>query len=159
MNIFKELNHKDNLGFYRFDISIDNDIVIIKYNALPNAWKNKVVPDDKKHIVQMNVKNIPAIISAFYSVFQSPLGDSLAIEENDDSIRISMPFNDDRGCFRAISVWNNTNRIEFEFEKPIHINDPLPRIPTLYMVWFTDTLKQIHDEWEKQQGGGQGAQT
>jgi hypothetical protein len=164
MNIVKELNHQDNLGFYRLDISTVNDIVIIKYNTLPKGYE--MLPDDEMHIVQMNVKNIPAIISGLHRVFQSPEGDYLSIRENDDRIRISMPLNYDRGYFDSIAVMDVSQRIktclswsiDFEFEKPIYTTYPLPRIPTPSMIWFTDTLKQIHDEWEKQQSGGQGAQ-
>lgn len=89
---------------------------------------------------RLNVKNIPAIISALHSVFQSQLDNALAFKENGDRIRISMPFNYDRGDFDSIKVidtsqrivTNIPNKIEFKFEKPIHVNDPLTRIPTLY---------------------------
>jgi hypothetical protein len=166
MKYFKEIAHQDNLGFYRFDITTDNDVVIIKYESLPNGYKNVVSPDDEINIIQMNVKNIPAIISAFYSVFQAQEGDSLAIKENGDIVEISMSFNYERGDIDCIIVRDLSQRIKtrlswsifFKFDKPFSIKDQLPRIPTPAMVLFTDTLKQIHDEWEKQQSGGQGAQ-
>jgi hypothetical protein len=166
MNIFKELNRQDDLAFYRFDISTVKDVVIIKYIFLPIGYKNKMLQDADMHIIQINVKNIPAIISALYRIFQTPDGgDIWDLQENGDKIRIMMVF-DDRGKFNSIFLSDESRRIktdlinsiEFVFEKPFYDTDPLPRIPTPSMVLFTDTLKQIHDEWEKQQSGGQGAQ-
>ena len=161
MSFYQEFNHQDNLGFCRFDLSTVNDSVVIKYNSLTNGSRNKVLPNDKMHIIQMNVKNIPDIVSALNRIFQTPEGGSWSLQENGDKVEIDMLF-DNRGMSSSLILWDESrrietdlsNKVEFIFEEPIYYNSPLPRIPTPSMVWFSDTLKQIHDDWKKQKDGG-----
>jgi hypothetical protein len=68
---------------------------------------------------------------------------------------------DDRGIFRCLNISDSsgrnrtalTNECIFVFEEEFHVSDKLPRIPTPAMIWVTDTLKQIHDEWKKKKDG------
>ncbi|HEX2955899.1 MAG TPA: hypothetical protein VHO70_03675, partial [Chitinispirillaceae bacterium] len=69
---------------------------------------------------------------------------------------------DDHGQFKELIVRDKSGKVttgidpsfEFVFEEYMSINTPpLPRTPTPAMIWVTDTLKKIHEEWEERKKG------
>ena len=161
MEYRNDISHNDKLGFYRYVIIKKDDHLIIKYKTLPNGYEDTDLPDERMLISQMHIANIPAVVAAIFKVFQTKEGGSVNITEHGDKLSVDMLFND-RAQFNYLSVSDDSNRLntelsnwfKFEFEDHIHINyPPLPRTPTPSMIWVTDTLKKIHEEWEKKQSG------
>jgi hypothetical protein len=141
---------------YKYDIIENTDHLIIRYQRLPLKFAGSDMPDEDMLISRMHIANIPAVVAAIFKVFQTKEGDCWDLDANGDKIAVKMLFND-RGEFNDLIVSDRSRRIrnglpnqmEFVFEDHLSIHTPLPRTPTPSMIWVTDTLMKIHDEWEK----------
>jgi hypothetical protein len=151
-----DIDKKSKLAFFRFEIMDQNETIIIREMKVPNQYRNTQFSNKDMDVIQLHVENIPALIGSIIRIYQTKDGGVEYIRTNNDKLSIGMNF-DDRGNFDCLNISDSsgrnrsalTNEIRFVFEEKFHISDPLPRIPTPAMIWFTDTLKQIHDEWEK----------
>jgi len=164
MKYLNEINKKSNAALYRYEIESTDEKILIKYAEIFMAEQGKTIPDEKMKIIQMHIANIPDLVSAIFMVFQSTnldiwetttLGDNLSVHMADNEREFLKIIISDKSR-RVPQAFQN--RIVFEFEDRINMSTPPPRIPTPSMIWVTDTLKQIYDDWKNQQSGGQGAQ-
>ncbi len=139
---------KEKLG-NTYIISRDQEDVLIKYCIdCPVAWNN---PDYDYYT--MNVKNIPAFNKALLSVFQTSENSlySVNVEANGELINIAVDMK--KHGAENIVIWNNT---DLENPKLLKISfdtgqvNRQHRTPTAVMIWLTETLQKIYDEWQKE---------
>lgn|SRR5512133_2184793 len=164
MKYLNEISKKNSAVLYRYVIESNDEKILIKYAKIFDTDLGITLPDEEMNIIQMHISNIPDLVTAIFMVFQSTNRDDWKTTAHGDILSIHMADNEreffeiviDDFSRRAPQAFQN--RIEFEFEDRINMNAPLPHIPTPSMIWFTDTLKQIYDDWKNPQGGGQGAQ-
>src|SRR5512133_2829113 len=132
MQHLKDIDHKNNLGFFRFLIENNNEKVIIKYESLLNKNRGIILPDNEMLIIQMHVANIPDLVTAIFTIFQSNGRDSWKTTAHGDKLEVIM-FDDERyflrlvirdDSYRVTKVFQH--KIEFEFEDRIYMNDLAP---------------------------------
>jgi hypothetical protein len=167
MEYLNEISKNSSAALYRYVIKSIDEKVLIKYTKIFDTDQGTTFPDEEMNIIQMHIANIPDLVNGIFKVFQSNDQVVWTTDKDVHGDSLSAYMADNERYFLGIAISDHSgrvpqafsNQIEFEFENGgILINTPIPRVPTPSMIWVTDTLKQIYDDWKNGQNGGQGAQ-
>jgi hypothetical protein len=142
----------------KYKLMVDMNIVWVKFRNLPNDYEG----DWEQNLYHfcLDIRNVPELIKGIMHVFYGDYGTMTLYnikEYNDD---ISIDCNYEMVSPRQLGMFNHRTDIGFE-DQYVEFNfnyDEIPthpieaRVPTPAMVWVTDTLKKIYDDWKENDG-------
>lgn len=145
--------------FTRYQIEIRDNLIWIKYFCQRNDFKGD--PNDQFYHFCLDIRNIPELIKGIMQVFYGEYGITTFYEIKDNNDDISMSCNYEMVSPSEIYVRNRREDLNLEgpYFKFVFNPNQVPthpveaRIPTPAMVWVTDTLKKVYDDWNDKFGG------